>query len=76
MSSKYAFASYQLARTYPSMASQNTESWRKVKSLSQVNKRGPMSMDDLVTAIGDHDAPGGARGFVLYCCKSGWLRGA
>jgi hypothetical protein len=73
--SKYAFDSYQLGKPYGSLAGQNTKSWGKIKSLAQVARGNPMSMEALVNAVGDHDAPGGARGFVLYCCKSGWLVG-
>ena len=74
--SKYAFESYKRGTVpYPPHASQNRSSWSRVQSLMQVYKDRPMPMEALVSAIGDHDAPGGARGFVLYCCKNGWLTG-
>jgi hypothetical protein len=74
--SKHAFASYVMGNPYTSQAPRNTDSWGKIESLAAVKGSGePMLMGELINAVEGHQAPGGARGFIIYCCKSGWLKG-
>jgi hypothetical protein len=71
--SKYAYEYYQLNQPYISNVPHNAVSWAKIETLSKSCDRGPMSFSDLLLAVDGHDQPGGPRGFILYCCRRGWL---
>jgi hypothetical protein len=73
--SKHEFSHYQLDAQYNSTAAHNTASWNKIQALAKTEPDGVMSMESLVTAVKDHPKQGGARGFILYCCRHGWLQG-
>ncbi|MDP2833329.1 MAG: AAA family ATPase [Pseudomonadota bacterium] len=65
---------YRIGKPYYPSVGKNQKSWEKVKYALEA-KGGQATIDELALAVGDHEGPGGAQGFVKYCTKevNKWL---
>ena len=53
-------------------APQNIASWSVIAAIMAAYGSAPI--EDLITAVSQHNHPAGGRGFVNYCLHQGWLQ--